>query len=438
MNAITNLVVSQSLGTNIKLSWSAPTGNIASQYIIKYSLISFSIPGTWDTATIVVNGLTPKIAGSPESLVVTGLATNVLYYFAVKAVDSNHVISALSNEVSIRTSATLFILDSYASFTGETYASMVWRRPSNATSSILYQYKIYDVTATEPNTWTYLGNDTTLKDINIGNLKSMYVYSFFNLTSGTTYRIKLRATDDLTSTDIRGVITLDVTPSPFLSVEPNPERLMRGLDEKYDTMNKDSLLYQLYYDFAIHLNTFYRDFKNLALPQLDILTATDRFLNNWGVLFNTGRVQGESDSDYASRIVHTFLSTKGTKSGMLKALKPYAKNGTVSLIEGSNDTDIMVFDESYFGEQGQTINFSGDTVMIPYDLNGLLGTTEISRSTAFGSESFSGFSFVVRILIDSSVRDQYFKIVKVILDQYKLAGTSYQVYDLANGAYVTY
>jgi hypothetical protein len=214
---------------------------------------------------------------------------------------------------------------------------------------------------------------------------------------------------------------------------------MAGLDEKYN-MSSDSLLYKVFFDLALHLHDFYLSFKNAALPQLNILTATGEFVNNWGFLFSVVRQFNESDSDYAARIVRTFLVEKATPTGLLKALIPYAKNGEVQIIEGASNPEGMAFDLSYLGSQIISDNFtaSGEVVTIPYDLNGLLGTTEVSRNTVFGSFESTGFFFIVRILIDDSVREQYFQIVKNIVDQYKIAGTSYEIYDLANGSYVVY
>ena len=76
----------------IKLTWTAPgdDGDVgqASEYIIRYSSKEIT-EENWASSTIVFNPPLPKEAGNLESFVVSRLAPNTIYYFAIKTKDDN-------------------------------------------------------------------------------------------------------------------------------------------------------------------------------------------------------------------------------------------------------------------------------------------------------------------------------------------------------------
>ncbi len=98
--AVANLNALLPTQTSLTLVWTAPgdDGNTgtATQYDIRYSTNSIN-NGTWNSATQISGEPTPSVAGTPESLTVTGLAENTTYYFAIKTADEVPNWSALSN-----------------------------------------------------------------------------------------------------------------------------------------------------------------------------------------------------------------------------------------------------------------------------------------------------------------------------------------------------
>ena len=102
-SAITDLATSNPTPDSITLTWTAPgddgDAGTARQYDIRYSTSPID-EGNWDDATQVVGEMPPKLAGSAESFVVTGLSPGTTYYFAIKTSDEVPNWSGLSNVAS--------------------------------------------------------------------------------------------------------------------------------------------------------------------------------------------------------------------------------------------------------------------------------------------------------------------------------------------------
>jgi hypothetical protein len=84
----------------ITLNWTAPgddgTVGIATQYDLRYSTSPITT-ANFTNATKVTTVPTPASAGTKQSVSVSGLAMNTLYYFAIKSVDERGNWSGLSN-----------------------------------------------------------------------------------------------------------------------------------------------------------------------------------------------------------------------------------------------------------------------------------------------------------------------------------------------------
>jgi chitodextrinase len=89
------------------LSWTAPgdSGSVgtASSYDIRYSTSIIDNNTKFNAATQAIGEPSPQPAGSLESFLVTGLAAETQYYFAIKASDEVPNVSALSNSPSFTT-----------------------------------------------------------------------------------------------------------------------------------------------------------------------------------------------------------------------------------------------------------------------------------------------------------------------------------------------
>ncbi len=98
--AITNLAVSTSTPDSVTLTWTAPgddgTTGLATSYDIRYWTSTIT-DANWDAATQVTGEPTPSIAGTAETMTVSGLGDDTTYYFAIKASDEVPNTAALSN-----------------------------------------------------------------------------------------------------------------------------------------------------------------------------------------------------------------------------------------------------------------------------------------------------------------------------------------------------
>lgn len=100
---VSDLSTSGATASSINLSWTAPgdDGNsgTASSYDVRYSTIPIT-SGNWDSAIQVSGEPTPSIAGTNETMTVSGLVSATTYYFAIKTADEVPNGSGLSNVAS--------------------------------------------------------------------------------------------------------------------------------------------------------------------------------------------------------------------------------------------------------------------------------------------------------------------------------------------------
>jgi hypothetical protein len=98
---ITDLVASSTSDTSIQLTWTAPgddldTGNAVS-YSIRYATSSNTITNDWENATVAPTAPSPQVAGTEQTVSVTGLTDGIRYYFGIKTVDDGAGYSDVSN-----------------------------------------------------------------------------------------------------------------------------------------------------------------------------------------------------------------------------------------------------------------------------------------------------------------------------------------------------
>lgn len=102
-----SLILSATVTDNAAIvSWTAPGDDgqfgYANQYDIRYSTSPIS-EANWASATQVQGESTPQVANSTETFAITGLASGVQYYIAIKAADEVPNWSGLSNVLTITT-----------------------------------------------------------------------------------------------------------------------------------------------------------------------------------------------------------------------------------------------------------------------------------------------------------------------------------------------
>lgn len=106
-SAVSNLTLSAATTSTLTLTWTAPGDDgvvgTAASYDIRYSTSPIVTAADFTAASLVSGEPTPAVAGTSQSMIVTGLTTNTTYYFAMKTQDEVPNISIISNVASIAT-----------------------------------------------------------------------------------------------------------------------------------------------------------------------------------------------------------------------------------------------------------------------------------------------------------------------------------------------
>lgn len=102
--AIDDIVISDVTQTSLVLNWNAPGENgdigTVSSYIVKWSSSGPIIEENWSNATTYTQAWIPLAPNSLESHQITGLSTGQEYWFAIRALDKDGNIGAISNSPS--------------------------------------------------------------------------------------------------------------------------------------------------------------------------------------------------------------------------------------------------------------------------------------------------------------------------------------------------
>ncbi|MFA6339087.1 MAG: fibronectin type III domain-containing protein, partial [Candidatus Paceibacterota bacterium] len=109
-SAVSDLAASSPTTSTITLTWLSPgnDGNsgTAASYDIRYSTSNIT-EGNWVSSTPVSGEPAPLIAGTAQSMIVSGLLDSTSYYFALKTSDAVGNVSGLSNVPNLSTSVPL-------------------------------------------------------------------------------------------------------------------------------------------------------------------------------------------------------------------------------------------------------------------------------------------------------------------------------------------
>lgn len=109
MGTLPNVVTaSPNTATAVTLTWTAPGDDAkvgqATRYDIRYSNSPITA-GNFSQANVVSAAPNPQVAGSTETVSVTGLLPETTYYFALKTIDDAGNVSGLSNMVNKKTTS---------------------------------------------------------------------------------------------------------------------------------------------------------------------------------------------------------------------------------------------------------------------------------------------------------------------------------------------
>lgn len=166
--AVSNLSGAVRTQTTITLSWTAPgddaSTGVATQYDIRYSLAPIDA-GNFLAAVALPGAPTPAVAGTTQTLQVTGLTAGTGYYFAIKTADEAGNWSAISNVLSrstlppaADTTVPADTVDLAAAAIGLDAVKLTWTAPGDdGTSGTVTTYDIR--VSTSPITlYTFAGN----------------------------------------------------------------------------------------------------------------------------------------------------------------------------------------------------------------------------------------------------------------------------------------
>jgi hypothetical protein len=226
---VTTLTLSGGSTTSLALAWTAPGDDLATgtadQYDIRYSTSPISSEFDFSVATQVSGVPAPAVAGTVQSMLVTGLSPSTLYYFALKTKDEVPNISNISNLPSRSTatapdfSAPAAVTDLAVTASATTSLSLGWTAPGDdANVGTAAQYDLRY--STSPITAGNFASATTVLAEPLpsaaGTHQSMIVSG---LLAGTTYYFAMKTQDEIPNVSTVSNVpslstpaTADVTP----------------------------------------------------------------------------------------------------------------------------------------------------------------------------------------------------------------------------------
>ncbi len=200
--AVANLSVTQTTQNTVTLSWTASGDDAASgtaaSYDLRYSTAAIT-EANWAGATQATGEPTPLVAGTTQTLTISGLTMETKYYFAIKVSDEVPNVSALSNVVNTTTiDSTAPAAVANLAVSAKTYnsATLGWTAPGdNGTSGTAASYDVrYAVTAITEANWASAAQATGEPAPAVAGTAQTMTIS--GLSAQTTYYFAVKATDE--------------------------------------------------------------------------------------------------------------------------------------------------------------------------------------------------------------------------------------------------
>ncbi|MES1210189.1 MAG: fibronectin type III domain-containing protein, partial [Pseudomonadota bacterium] len=187
---------------SIVLSWAATgddgTDGTAKRYELRRSTAAIN-PGNWDAATVLAITTTPKAAGTPESITVTGLKGETTHHFVIRALDEADNAGPLSNDASADTApvapATVALTATLAVNNGTATATLTWVAPGDDGTD--GQATGYDIRyATSSFNAGSFGTATAMTAPTPATAGTTQSVTLSDLKESTTYYFGLKTVDD--------------------------------------------------------------------------------------------------------------------------------------------------------------------------------------------------------------------------------------------------
>jgi hypothetical protein len=200
--AISTLAVADTRPNSVTVSWTSPgddnTTGTAAQYDLRYSTSPINA-GNFASAVQVIGEPAPLVAGSLQSMKVTGLNPSTTYYFAIKTADEVPNWSGISNVANTTTlapdtQAPNAITDLGIGSVNIKTISIHWTTPSDNGTAGLASYEVrYSTSTITEGNWssaTVASNPPTP-----GGPGDPVTMMITNLTPATTYYFAVKSTD---------------------------------------------------------------------------------------------------------------------------------------------------------------------------------------------------------------------------------------------------
>lgn len=204
--AVSNLALSSPSNSAMTVSWTAPgddgsTGT-ATSYDLRYSTSAIT-SGNFSSATQVSDEPTPSVAGTSQTMTVSGLSAVTTYYFAIKTSDEVPNTSSISNVVSLATTATpdttapAAVANLAASNASASTIDLAWTAPGDdASSGTATSYDIrYSTSNITTGNWASATQVSGEPTPQVAGTNQTLTVS--GLSSGTTYYFAIKTSDEV-------------------------------------------------------------------------------------------------------------------------------------------------------------------------------------------------------------------------------------------------
>ena len=225
--AVSDLALSNPTTTTITLTWTAPgddgTTGTAASYDIRYSSeYPISSDAVYNGATQAAGEPAPALAGTIQTMTVTGLTPNTNYWFGIKTADEAPNVSALSNSPSLATqplpdtTAPAAVSDLALSNPTPSAITLTWTAPGDDGTTGTAAY--FDIRySTSPIANGAFATATQVSGEPVpalaGTIQTMTVSS---LAANTTYYFAMKTADEVPNTSA-------LSNNPSLATLPSPD-----------------------------------------------------------------------------------------------------------------------------------------------------------------------------------------------------------------------
>lgn len=234
---VTDLRVVGVAATSVILVWTAPGddgqgGGAATQYDLRFSTSPIS-ESNWAGAAAVTVGFAPGTPGANQQHTVTGLQSNIVYYFALKTADEVPNWSVISNNTSSATADGVppaAIADLLAGAPTDTSITLQWTAPGddgNYGTAAQFDIRYAPVSINESN---WASATPVTGEPAPGPAGTVQSYMVRGLTPSTPYYFAMKTVDDAGNWSALSNVVSETTEQPQDLIPPGTIADLRVID----------------------------------------------------------------------------------------------------------------------------------------------------------------------------------------------------------------